>query len=382
MHAAFCGLVLLTYGCILFRGSSASVINGNSSEIGQSLFSSLDDLSDVIRPTPDSFYSQNGVLDVSQRRQLRESSRDPDGPTLTIFCAPKPYVKQSTGIDSQRRALYSWLRLAGRPKIVLIGNDSSFWQLASLYPTRIRVEPRIDTNFYNVPLFHSIVARAQVAKTDLSMIINGDIILLNDAILAIEKVHSSFSHWVLTAARWDVSSDFPYTFEPAMWVNRKVKSTASIEKEIRENVREQGSLHTYGGVDVWVWNNNSPEPLIEGAMPPFAFGRGKYDNWMTHEMIAAHKRAIVDVSDAMTAIHVAHTYDHVVTGKEEDGTRRILAETAPPKNFWSTRKKSSWELFANIHMALTHGSYTNQKGTALHTPFKLAACLEPSGELD
>eukprot|EP00897_Mesotaenium_endlicherianum_P000119 jgi/Mesen1/10107/ME000075S09613 len=46
--------------------------------------------------------------------------------------------------------------------------------------------------------------------------------------------------------------------------------------------------------------------------------------------------------------------------------------------FWSTRKQSSWELFANIHLAQSHGTYSNQMGTSLHTPYRLAACEEPS----
>lgn len=68
----------------------------------------------------------------------------------------------------------------------------------------------------------------------------------------------------------------------------------------------------------------------------------------------------------MTCIHVAHSYSHVK-----------VEPAANSGNFWSTRKKSSWELFANIHMAETTGTYTNQKGTALHAPWKLLSCDEP-----
>lgn len=50
-------------------------------------------------------------------------------PTLTIFCAPKPYLDASfedKRRDPQRRALLSWLRLSWSPTVVLLGNDSSF----------------------------------------------------------------------------------------------------------------------------------------------------------------------------------------------------------------------------------------------------------------
>ncbi|GJP65230.1 hypothetical protein CLOP_g22142 [Closterium sp. NIES-67] len=317
-----------------------------------------------------------------------------EAPSLTIFCAPKPYPSildpSDPNPDPQRRALLSWLRLSPPPQIVLFGNDTSFHELARRFPAQISVEPLIDSNFYGVPQFHSMVARAQAATTDISMIINGDIILLNDVMLALQKTHGTFQHWVMTAARWDMPEDFPYSFEPQMWGQRGLargRSHAAMEEEIRGFVRDIGTLHTYGGVDFWAWNNDSPAPLHEGAMPPFSFGRGKYDNWFTHEIVSAGLRNMVDASEAVTAIHVAHSYSHVVEsaasksigsssggGGSGNGNGNGLAG----QNFWSTRKKSSWELFANIHLAMTHGSYANQKGTALHVPWKLATCHEPS----
>ena len=118
-----------------------------------------------------------------------------------------------------------------------------------------------------------------------------------------------------------------------------------------------------------MWNNDPAVPLFSTPMPPFAFGRGKYDNWLVHEAIASGLRHVIDGSDSLTSIHVAHSYAHVKA-----------AEVKMVGGFWSTRKKSSWELFGNIHMAESHGSYTNQKGTALHAPWKLTACWEPEGE--
>ena len=38
----------------------------------------------------------------------------------------------------------------------------------------------------------------------------------------------------------------------------------------------------YGGVDLWVWNTG--KPLLQRPMPPFIFGRSRYDNWLTHEL--------------------------------------------------------------------------------------------------
>ncbi|CAI5501533.1 unnamed protein product [Closterium sp. Naga37s-1] len=311
---------------------------------------------------------------IQQRQAQQEQQRQ--RPFLTIFTAPKPYTSildpSSPHADPQRRALLSWLRLRPSPKIVLLGNDSSFRALARQFPAHVTVESSIDTNFYGVPQVHSVVARAQAADTPVSMVINADIILMNDVMAAMRKVHENFRHWVMTAARWDMPEEFPYSFEREMWAGRGHREH---ETTIREFVRTHGTLHTYGGVDFWAWNNDdrTPVPLVRGTVPPFSYGRGKYDNWLTHEIISSGLREIVDASEAVTAVHVAHSYSHVM----ESAFTKNAAGLAG-KSFWSTRMNSSWELFANIHLAHTHGTYANQKGTPLHVPVKLMNCLEAS----
>ncbi|CAI7826161.1 unnamed protein product [Closterium sp. NIES-54] len=312
-----------------------------------------------------------------QQRQAQQQEQQRQRPFLTIFTAPKPYTSildpSSPHADPQRRALLSWLRLRPSPKIVLLGNDSSFRALARQFPAHVAVESAIDTNFYGVPQVHSVVARAQAADTPVSMVINADIILMNDVMAAMRKVHENFRHWVMTAARWDMPEEFPYSFEREMWAGRGHREH---ETTIREFVRTHGTLHTYGGVDFWAWNNDDrrPVPLVRGTVPPFSYGRGKYDNWLTHEIISSGLREIVDASEAVTAVHVAHSYSHVM----ESAFTKNAAGLAG-KSFWSTRMNSSWELFANIHLAHTHGTYANQKGTPLHVPIKLMNCLEASG---
>lgn len=213
-----------------------------------------------------------------------------DIPRLTIFCAPKPYSAAKD--DMQRRALLSWLRLRPQPQVVLLGNDPSFLEVAREFPGAVSVDPNIDYNLYGVPLFHSMLARAQAADTPVSMILNGDIILLRDVMPALGRIHSSFDNYLMTAARWDVAEDFPFSFEADAW-GQGGASEQERESEIWHYVRGQGSLHSYGGVDLWMWNN-SPAPLFSGHMPPFAYGRGKFDNWFIHEAIAAGHRQVRD----------------------------------------------------------------------------------------
>ncbi|CAI7741094.1 unnamed protein product [Closterium sp. NIES-54] len=197
-----------------------------------------------------------------QQRQAQQQEQQRQRPFLTIFTAPKPYTSildpSSPHADPQRRALLSWLRLRPSPKIVLLGNDSSFRALARQFPAHVAVESAIDTNFYGVPQVHSVVARAQAADTPVSMVINADIILMNDVMAAMRKVHENFRHWVMTAARWDMPEEFPYSFEREMWAGRGHREH---ETTIREFVRTHGTLHTYGGVDFWAWNNDDRRPV-------------------------------------------------------------------------------------------------------------------------
>ena len=291
-------------------------------------------------------------------------------PSLTIFCAPKPYMDDPSKCE-QRRALLSWLRLSPAIKVVLLGEDPSFRALQAEFPGFVSVEPNLDFNFRGVPQFHSMIARAEAADTAFSMVINADIILLNDLMPAIQRVASNFDNWMLTASRWDVAEGFPFNFEGTSSQVHNL-ATSEFDTSVRKYVRANGSLHTYGGVDFWLWNK-SPVPLFSGAMPPFTFGRAKYDNWLTHEVVAAGLRDMVDASDAVTSVHVAHSYSHVSVSKG------AAAKVDAGKSFWSLRKQSSWEIFQNIHLAQSYGTYRNQLGTALHTPWKLASCHEPTG---
>lgn len=143
--------------------------------------------------------------------------------------------------------------------------------------------------------------------------------------------------------------------------------------QISDHALSTGTLHTYGGMDLWAWNTNGPR-LFDPVMPHFVFGRGKYDNWLTHETIVAGRREVVDGSETSVLVHVRHDY-HLVEGATAgfSSRRRLLGQ------FWSEGKKLRFEQFINIYLSLSTGSYSNQRGTILSAPWKMAACLELSG---
>lgn len=277
--------------------------------------------------------------------------------SMEIFSAPKPFVGDDKA--NNERAIKSWLRLKPKPKVTLLGFEAGYDDAARDFG--INIERRVDKNFLGVPLFNSMLQRANDSKEMITVIINGDILLFDDFIQTMRKVVSNFEHFLVVGARYDVDK-LPENLD---------ENDPDYTRKIREHVLSTGTLHTYGGMDVWAWNSNGPR-LFDPVMPHFIFGRGKYDNWLTHETITAGRRQVIDASETCLTVHIRHDY-HLVTGNAPAKTRNLLGA------FWSEGKKSKFELFINIYLSLHVGSYTNQMGSVLFAPWKLSLCLEPTG---
>lgn len=274
-------------------------------------------------------------------------------PSLHIFTVPKPF--RGPDAAQQLRALETWLALTPRPTVTLIGAHASVADTARRYS--ILHQPRVDTSFLGLPLLPAILAVCRTSVTDVSVLANADILLFDDFSLAVRKLAADFNHaWTAVAARWDVN-----TTAQALLRGAHARPPESARRAVVEHARRSGSLHTYGGVDVWAWHGTPP--FLQAYTPPFAFGRGRYDNWLTHRAIA-DGLPVVDISQAVTAVHVAH--DHHLVG----------APAGTSGEFWNVDSNLRFETVVNAHLAALHGSYHPQDGTALHAPFKLATCVE------
>lgn len=151
--------------------------------------------------------------------------------TVEIFSAPKPFVGPDR--DSNRRAIESWLSLTPRPRVTLLGDEVGYDEAAKDYG--LHVEKRIDKTFLGLPLFNSMVDRANRSDASVAVVINGDILLTNDFMQTLRKVSSTIRNYMLIAARFDVES-IP------------TNETSDVEA-IRAHVADNGQLHTYGGMD-------------------------------------------------------------------------------------------------------------------------------------
>lgn len=295
---------------------------------------------------------------ISQIFRRSDTSHPPSTRNKTfnieIFAAPKPFLAQQKEINL--RAIRSWKRLEPTPRITLLGQEPGYQQAAA--DLGLNVYTKVDKTFLGVPIFNSMFHIANQPKASIAVIVNGDIMLLPYFVKALKRIVSRFHNFLVISARYDIH-EIPSHLK---------EGTPDFDAALKKHAMQHGVLHTYGGMDVWAWNTNGP-PLYDPTMPPFIFGRGKYDNWFTHETITSGRREVIDASEAIVAIHVRHGYDLI----------SHTSSSATAGMFWSKGKMSKFELFINIYLSINAGTYQNQKGTILFAPWKLAACLEPNG---
>lgn len=302
------------------------------------------------------------VLDLSPLASVSHV-RQAD-PSLHIFTVPKPFV----GPDAthQLRAIESWLALTPRPTVTLIGNGEGIRDTAQRYS--LAHEANVDTTFLSLPLLPSILSIANRSQSDISVLLNADILLYDDASLAFRKLYLDFGArpWLAIAARWDVPA-----LKSPMLRGAFKRPSESARRALVADARLSGVLHTYGGVDVWAWRTGKA-PLAHAYVPSFVFGRGRYDNWLTHQAIAEGSHSVIDISQSITAVHVHH--DHHLVMRTADAAAD--AKTGQSE-FWSTGAHHMFEIVMNAHLASRYGTYSSQAGTVLHAPLKLSSCYEP-----
>jgi hypothetical protein len=195
-------------------------------------------------------------------------------------------------------------------------------------------------------------------KTDVSVIINSDIILLPDFVEALKKVRSEFSNFLFIGARWDVDQ---------LEVDIGSPGYGDI---LGRYAKMEGMLHTYGGEDYFAFPpGGNPYTRVIGKMiPPFSYGRSKGDNWIVHHAAMNPDIRVIDGSEAVHALHIAHTRDHL---------RATPADNK--QNFWSANRDLPEPRF-NRHLAYYYGNYTNTQGTTLAAEYKLTNCIQNRNE--
>lgn len=210
---------------------------------------------------------------------------------LTIFSTPKPFAGHNAII--QLNAIGSWLKLRPRCEIILFGDDKGTREVAR--ELGIIHVPDIACNEHGTPLLSDMFRRASEMASNPSLCyVNADIILLSDFLPAIGSIDRN--PFLAIGQRWDLNVTEPLKFAKQDW-----------EISLRRHLAISGKLHAVTGIDYFVY----PRELYRD-IPPFAIGRGAWDNWLIYH---ARRQGIpvIDATQVITIIHQNHDYGHIAS---------------------------------------------------------------------
>lgn len=225
---------------------------------------------------------------------------------LTIFSIPKSFTGHSRII--QDNAIGSWTRLGPGCEIILFGNDEGVAEAAARH--KVRHEPQVERNEFGTPLIADLFTRMDVlARHSLLALVNADIILVDDLLSAVAAVARARARFLAVASRFNCHIDEPLGFARG-W-----------DAALRNRARAENRMYPAGGSDIFVY----PRGLF-GPVPPFAIGRGYWDNWLMRE--ARRLGAdLIDLTAAATTVHQSHTYDTVAEVPAEKASEKHVFES-------------------------------------------------------
>jgi hypothetical protein len=216
---------------------------------------------------------------------------------LTFFTTAKPFRGHDGLI--QQNALKSWKGLWPDIEIILFGDDEGAAEIAQTLG--IRHEPCVERNESRAKRLDTMFARAQeIAQHGLLCYINCDIILMQDFCSALERVKARRERFLMVGRRWDIEIHASCDFENKEW-----------EARLRKQVLREGKQRTPDWIDYFVFSRG----LYGGEFPPLVVGRVFWDNWLVWKALDG-RCPVVDVSNAVMAVHQNHDYGYHPQGKQ------------------------------------------------------------------
>lgn len=213
---------------------------------------------------------------------------------LTIFTIPKPFRNDINII--QRNAILSWKKLLPECEIILFGDEEGVNKTAKEFG--ILDIPEIKKSEYGTPVLNSIFNLTQkIAKNQILVYLNSDIILMSDFMSAIKTIKEPI--FLMVGRRWDLDIREKINFNNTDW-----------EEKLKKHVIEKGKLHGFSGVDYFVFPRDLPHNL-----PPFIVGRPGSDNWLIYR-VRSLKIPVIDATEVTTVIHQNHESSHLRVKKD------------------------------------------------------------------
>ncbi len=224
---------------------------------------------------------------------------EPAPPELSLFALPKAFEGHIGVI--QRNAIQSWTRIEPMPRILLLGDEAGTAELAE--ELDLIHLPEVAKNERGVPLVSSIFAAAEAeSPTAWQCYINSDIILLEDfgrALFALAEAlkHEEIGSFLLSAQRGHIDQFDPIDFADPV-----------AAKDFAATVARELVWDHKLAVDLFLFSRG-----LFDAIPPFALGRGAWDNWLLWKA-EARGAAVLDASACFGLVHQVHDYAHTGAG--------------------------------------------------------------------
>jgi len=232
---------------------------------------------------------------------------------ITIFALPKPFVGDSDRIQSN--AFRSWLQLSPAVNVLLIGDEEGIAEFAA--EQGVSHVGSVARNDRGTPLVSDAFALAhRVSSSPILVYCNSDVILDHSFVEAMEALsnQTQFNQWLGIGQRTDVLVDRELNFDNADQV-----------QWFEQHCQANGSKSSHVCKEYFAFTRS----LFEDV-PPFAVGRGNWDNWMVSS-VKPLGVPVIDLSGHVNAFHQSHDYTHMqgsrmncyVNGQEARENQRL-----------------------------------------------------------
>jgi len=221
---------------------------------------------------------------------------------FTFFTAPKKFTDDFYLI--QKNAILSWRQFPDA-QVILFGDEVGISEFAS--SNNVEHVCNLKTNEYGTPVLSSIFESAIVmAKYDVLIYSNSDIIFMPDLIQIIEFIKSSFTDFLIVGRRLDIDVKYEINYNED-WIS-----------SLMDDINSNAVLHSKSGIDYFIFRKST-----KLTMPPLVVGRPSWDNWMIYYFLKM-KYSVIDSTLVNKVIHQNHKRGYLIYGKEAN-TNMLLA---------------------------------------------------------
>lgn len=214
---------------------------------------------------------------------------------LTLFTAPKSFKDPHISVI-QTNALKSWQALGDQVEIIVLGADEGVAEKTT--ELGIRNIPQVACNEKGTPLISSMLEMArQNSDSPYLCIVNTDIILFPDLLLAMENAAKRLERFLIIGQRWDMD------------VTRELPAGNDNFALFKQEVFRKGKLHPPMGSDYFLFPRECYQHI-----PDLAIGRAGWDNWFIFKS-RFEGWPVIDATQDVTIVHQSHDYRHLPGGQ-------------------------------------------------------------------